>query len=297
MENTRIDVVLRTYNRAQLIGDAFASILQADRSGITLRVLIVDNGSTDATPAVLDKLLSQHGDIVTILREPKPGGQMALNMAIAHCTAPVIAFFDDDERVAENWLQVIVREFADPTTQFIAGPCLPLWHGPEPDWLPAGFGGVLGIIDNGPERRRYGPAFGGMLTQGNCAVRASVFAETGPYPDELKTAEDRWLHEWLRAHDRTGYYCPDLVIYHIMQESRINRAYFRQWAVREGRDRAACDRLARVKSSARQPWYWRRVFGNMWVYSKSMVTGKSQSSSAFAAELALRQAWAYTRSR
>jgi glycosyltransferase involved in cell wall biosynthesis len=296
MEKTRIDVVLRTYNRAHLIEDALASILQADRSGIMLRVLIVDNGSTDGTPGMLKNLLSQHKDILTILHEPKPGGQNALNTAIARCTAPVIAFFDDDERVAENWLQVIAGEFADPATQFIAGPCLPLWHGTEPDWLPAGFGGVLGIIDNGPNRRAYGPGFGGMLTQGNCAVRAGIFGEIGPYPDALKTAEDRWLHEWLRANNRTGYYCPDMVIHHIMQESRINRAYFRDWAVREGRDRAACDRLAGVQSSARQPWYWRQVLGDAWTFGKSALTGKRKSSTAFAAELGLRQAWAYIRS-
>jgi glycosyltransferase involved in cell wall biosynthesis len=292
----RIDVVLRTYNRAHLIGDALASILDADHDGIELRVLIVDNGSTDDTPAVLAQLVSGREDKVTILHEARPGGQLALNAAIARCTAPVIAFFDDDERVSKNWLQVIAREFADSRTQFIAGPCLPLWHGPEPDWLPAGFGGVLGIIDNGSDRRTYGPDFGGMLTQGNCAVRAGIFAEVGPYPDELKTAEDRWLHEWLCANNRTGYYCPDLVIHHIMQESRINRAYFRSWAVREGRDRAACDRLAGVRSSARQPWYWRQVLGDVWIFGKSAMTGKSQSSSAFAAELGLRQALAYIRS-
>jgi glycosyltransferase involved in cell wall biosynthesis len=290
-----LDVVLRTFNRAHLLPDAVASLMAADRDGVQLHLLIVDNNSTDDTPKVLQEIAARHGAVVTILHEPRPGGQLALNTAIAAATAPVVAFFDDDERVEKNWLQVIRREFAQPETDFIAGPCHPLWDGDAPQWLPPGYGGVLGIIDNGAARARYSRAFKGMLTQGNCALRRHIFAEVGPYPDDLPTAEDRWLYDWLLKEDRVGFYCPDLAINHIMQQDRLNRAYFRAWAAREGRDRALCGRLAGTPTELRKLWYWRIIAGCTATLTKASLTGKLGTSKSFAAELSIRQAFAQLR--
>jgi hypothetical protein len=178
-------------------------------------------------------------------------------------------------------------------TDFIAGPCLPLWgEGSAPAWLPAGYGGVLGIIDNGDQRMRYTPLFKGMLTQGNCAVRRSIYDEAGPYPPEFTTAEDRWLYGWLIENGKVGYYCPDLVIRHIMQADRLNKAYFRRWAAREGRDLAACDRLAGRKGSLGQPWFWKRSVKNVGQLAIAAITGAGAGAKSFEAELNLRQAFA-----
>ena len=290
-----LDVVLRTHNRADMIEEALQSVLAADADGIALRVLVVDNASTDDTPSLLARLAAEHSGVVVALHEAEPGGQHALNAALALCTAPVVAFFDDDERVDARWLQVIRREFADAATDFIAGPYVPLWREAPPAWMPEGYGGVLGIIDNGPARRRFGPGFAGMLTQGNCAVRRAIFGEAGPYPDALVTAEDRWLHEWLMRHGKVGYYCPDLVVSHVMQSDRLTRTYFRQWAAREGRDRAVCDRIAGVRASPSKPWFWRRMAGNAMRFTGRTLTGRGSDAAAFAAELDLRQSWAQLR--
>jgi glycosyltransferase involved in cell wall biosynthesis len=286
-----INVVLRTHNRAHLIEAALDSVMAADRSGIDLHIFIVDNASTDQTSGVLARLASNQ---VTTLREPRQGGQFALNTAIAQCRAPVIAFFDDDERVDPEWLQVVAREMRDANTDFIAGPCRPLWgDSSAPAWLPAGYGGVLGIINNGDQRTRYTSDFKGMLTQGNCAVRRSIYDEAGPYPAEFTTAEDRWLYGWLIEQGKVGYYCPDLVINHIMQADRLNKNYFRRWAAREGRDRAACDRLVGNKGALAKPWFWKKAAKNLLHVIASPIMGTSNSAQSFEAELELRQALAH----
>ncbi len=288
-----VDVVLRTYNRAPLIKDAVASLFAADASGIDFHLYIVDNASSDNTPEVLRSIKAEDDGRITLLHEAQAGGQLALNTAIAAGRSPVIAFFDDDERVDTRWLQTIRREFLSPQTDFIAGPCRPLWTSAEPDWMPKRYGGVLGIIDSGPERTRFSEGFAGMLTQGNCAVRRSIYDEVGPYPATLSTAEDRWLYEWLLRSDKVGFYCPDLVIDHIMQESRLSRAYFRSWAAREGRDRAVCDRLAGEASLLKQPWYWKSCAESLFQWCRAAGAGQSGSGVAFEAELHLRQMWAH----
>lgn len=289
MTDLAIDVVLRTCNRRALLTEAVASFFAADRSGVTARLLIVDNGSTDGTADELARLAHRHGPDLVTLFEPRPGGQHALNCAIARARAPVVAFFDDDERIAPGWLQAIRREFADPETDYIAGPVLPAGELAWPEWLPSGYGGVLGIIDHGPDPRRFGPGFSAMLTQGNCALRRDLLVEAGPYPDDLPTAEDRWLNQWLQDHGKTGRYCPDLLVRHVMQPERITPAYFRQWARREGRDLAVCDRLARNPSLFRRPWYWRQLARSV---VRCVLPGLAPAE-RFRAELDCRVALAY----
>ena len=291
MARRDIDVILRTFNRAALLQDAIASFFAADHSGIAARLIVVDNASSDDTEKLLAAAAARYGEGLLALRETKVGGQHALNCGLASADASIIAFFDDDERIAPDWLQVIAREFVDPATDYIAGPVAPITAGPLPDWLPGGFGGVLGIIDNGPDRRRYGAGFAGMLTQGNCALRRSVFDETGPYPEQLPTAEDRWLFDWLVRNGKAGFYCPDLIVRHIMQPERITRSYFRDWAQREGRDRAICDRLAGTPPVIARPWYWREISGSAlrWLLRRGGVSG------IFRDELSLRIAASYVR--
>lgn len=287
----RVDVIMRTHNRAAMLGDAAASFFAADHGGVDARLLVVDNASSDATPRVLAELAARHGPRLTPLHEPRPGGQHALNCGIAASTAPVIAFFDDDERIYPTWLQVIAREFADPATDYIAGPVRPLSQVPLPAWLPQGFGGVLGIIDSGAQRRRFEPSFSAMLTQGNCALRRTVFEAVGPYPDQLPTAEDRWLNQWLIAQGKQGFYCPDFVVGHVMQIERITPAYFRRWAAREGRDLAVCDRLAGKPAPFRQAWYWRHLVQS----ALRLAMPRGPAAERFRCELELRVAASYLR--
>jgi glycosyltransferase involved in cell wall biosynthesis len=286
-----IDVILRTHNRAAMLGDAVASFFAADHGGVAARLLVVDNASSDGTAQLLAQLTSEHGARLVALHEPRPGGQHALNCGLARADAPLVAFFDDDERIVPGWLQAIIREFADPATDYMAGPVLPLTDSALPDWLPSGFGGVLGIIDNGAERQRYAPGFGGMLTQGNCALRRSVFAAIGAYPAELATSEDRWLNQWLTGQGKQGFYCPDFAVHHVMQPERITRSYFRSWAAREGRDRAVCDRLATARALITQPWYWKEIAGcaARWILQRGTAADR------FHDELMLRIAAAYAR--
>lgn len=287
----RLDVIVRTHNREAMLGDAVASFFAADHAGVDARLLVVDNASSDATPQVLADLAARHGDRMVALHEPRPGGQHALNCGIAASTAPVIAFFDDDERIDPAWLQVIAREFADPATDYIAGPVRPLSDAPLPAWLPQGFGGVLGIIDSGAERRRFGPGFSAMLTQGNCALRRRVFEAVGPYPDALPTAEDRWLNQWLVEQGKQGFYCPDFAVGHVMQLERITPDYFRRWAAREGRDLLVCDRLAGRPAPFRQAWYWRHLLQS----ALRAVMPFGPSAGRLRSELELRVAASYLR--
>ena len=284
-----VDVILRTHNRADMLPEAVASFFAADARGVNARLLVVDNASSDHTQSVLADLQARYGEALVPLYEARPGPQHALNAALGAVRGQIVACFDDDERIVPGWLQAIAREFADPATDYIAGPVLFPQGSSLPEWLPDGFNGALGFIDHGGQRRQFAPGFHGMLTQGNCALRAKIFEEFGPYPDCFNTAEDRWLNQWLTDQGKRGFYCPDFGVTHLLQPARVNRDYFRQWARREGHDLATCDTLLSRPNMLAQRWYWRKIAG----CAARRLVGVGTSAERFRDELELRVAASY----
>jgi len=287
----KIDVILPTYNRADLLTRALDSALNAATpAGHTIQITVVDNNSTDRTKAVVADYISQCGPSLRYLFEPKQGRHHALNCGIAQSTADVIAFFDDDERLVPTWFETIAENFARPDIDFIGGPVLPEWSAPPPAWLPKhGYGGVLGIIDHGNRRRRYGaPDFPEMLTGGNTAIRRSVLAECGPYSPDYMYTEDRYMWQRLCAIGARGEYVPEFVVYHHIPTKRLQKSYFRQWVRNDAHNRGRMARLNPLtgRSLLGAPlWMWRR-FGEAVVSNcVGLVRRGIDDPERFAAEL------------
>ena len=84
-----LSVVIATKDRAVLLDGALAS-LRAQENAPAFELIVVDNGSSDATPEVARR----HGAAYVFVREPNRG--KARNAGIARAGGEVIAFVDDD---------------------------------------------------------------------------------------------------------------------------------------------------------------------------------------------------------
>ncbi|HUL57747.1 MAG TPA: glycosyltransferase [Anaeromyxobacteraceae bacterium] len=90
----RVAVLMPVRNAEPTVRAAAASILrQTDRD---LRLVAVDDGSTDGTPAVLARLAARDGR-VEVVRGPGEGIAGALNRGLARCDAEVVARMDADD--------------------------------------------------------------------------------------------------------------------------------------------------------------------------------------------------------
>lgn len=292
----KIDVVLATYNRAQLLGRAIESFA-LNTQHEAARLLVVDNNSSDGTRAVVEAARSTYSGVaIEYLFEPQQGKAHALNLGISHSEADVLGFFDDDETLAPDWLAVLAQAFQDPSLEFVGGPVRPDWSAPAPGWMPGpSYNGVLSLVDNGPDRRRYGdPAFKAMLIGANAAIRRSTLLRVGPYTTRFEWAEDREMYARLLAAGAVGYYLPDLVVSHHIPHKRLEKRYFRQWAYFEGRTmgsplHALEQPDVKVRSALGAPlWMWRHLLHVAGLSAWGYLRGRD-SPVTFAAELEVRQ--------
>ena len=89
-------VIATDRNRSTLLPRAVRSILDQERVG-DLEVWIVDDGSDDSTPSVLEELAAKDPRIHVLRLETSQGPGAARNAAIARCRGEYIAILDDDD--------------------------------------------------------------------------------------------------------------------------------------------------------------------------------------------------------
>ena len=88
----RISVVIPTYNRAHTVGGAIRSVLEQELRA--LECIVVDDGSTDGTAAVVDAI----GDArVRYLPRTHAGVAAARNAGVGTARADLVAFLDSDD--------------------------------------------------------------------------------------------------------------------------------------------------------------------------------------------------------
>ena len=98
----KFSVVIATKDRAELLDGALAS-LRTQQDAPTFEIVVVDNGSSDATPAVARK----HGARYAFVAEPNRG--KARNAGLAHATGDAILFVDDDVVTPPHFLAAHAR--------------------------------------------------------------------------------------------------------------------------------------------------------------------------------------------
>ena len=99
----RFSVVIPTYNRARLIGRAVNCALQ--QSFPCQEILVVDDGSTDDTAAVVRAC----GPRVQLIPQEHSGPSPARNRGVKHASAEWIAFLDSDDLWHPDYLERMGR--------------------------------------------------------------------------------------------------------------------------------------------------------------------------------------------
>ena len=107
--NTRISIIIPSYNYARYLPVAVKSALAQKSDGIDVEVIIVDDGSTDGTATVVVK---NFGRTVRYIRQDNAGPSAARNAGIRAATGDFVLFLDADDFLTSGNLASHLRNFA-----------------------------------------------------------------------------------------------------------------------------------------------------------------------------------------
>jgi glycosyltransferase involved in cell wall biosynthesis/peptidoglycan/xylan/chitin deacetylase (PgdA/CDA1 family) len=107
MTAIELSVVVPTYNRASLLDRCLAALAAQEAPGGELEVVVVDDGSTDETPRVLERYASLMP--LRFERQPNRGQPAALNRGIELARGATCVFLDDDVLARPRFLAEHLR--------------------------------------------------------------------------------------------------------------------------------------------------------------------------------------------
>jgi glycosyltransferase involved in cell wall biosynthesis len=240
-ETADISVVISTYNRADRLPDALERLLS--QRGVNYEVVAVDNNSTDGTRTVIESYAARSGGRLRYVFEGKQGVSYGRNAGVAATHAPLIAFTDDDMRMAEDWLAKIKQTFdAHPELDCVGGKVLPLWLAPCPAWLTPRHWSPIALLDYGTEPVLLDTMRRQTLVTANFAVRRAAFDRVGGFSpltqrttNDVCSTEDNELQLRLWRTGVRGMYFPDIIGWAQAPPRRLTKDYHRRWHRRHGR--------------------------------------------------------------
>lgn len=203
-----VTAIVPVRNGARTLGRCLASIRAAAAPG-QVCVIVADNGSSDATPAIA----RDHG--ATLL--PLPGLRVSAvrNRAACAATTPALAFIDADHELPPGWFRAAAECLAGPDVGAAGAEYRPP---PSGTWVQTTYD-LLRRHD--PVRREAG-----WLPSGNLLVRHSAFAAIGGFDERLETCEDV---DFCRRLTAAGYRLvadPRLVSIHLGDPATLRAVFF-----------------------------------------------------------------------
>ena len=112
-----VSVVVLAYNEAEIIRDKLENTRALDYPRDRLEILVVADGSDDATAEVANQV-----EGVRVLHEPERRGKLAaMNRGAAAADGEILVFSDANNRYSPNVLRELVAPFADPSVGVVTG--------------------------------------------------------------------------------------------------------------------------------------------------------------------------------
>lgn len=113
-----VSVLVPAYNEEHVIVETVRAALESDYPD--LRVIVVNDGSTDHTGELLDSHFGGYPR-VQIIHQVNRGKSAALNQALAEAASDVVVTIDADTEVERDAIRKLARHFSDPTVGAVAG--------------------------------------------------------------------------------------------------------------------------------------------------------------------------------
>jgi glycosyltransferase involved in cell wall biosynthesis len=191
-DNPVVSVIIPVYNGERYLAEAIQSVL--DQTLVPDEIIVVDDGSTDATAQIIAGLAVIAPVPIRYSYQTNRGPAAARNRGVQLATADITAFLDADDLWGDKLAIQIPLLTAQPDTQIVWGK-IQEFEMDEQQRLTVG-------------QPLYGPHVGSVL------MRRAAFERVGAFDESMRFGEDLdWL---LRSRELGLPYIlhPDLVLWY-----------------------------------------------------------------------------------
>lgn len=106
----KLSIIIPVYNCVAYVEECVKSIYNCSIPEIELEMLLVDDGSTDGSGALLDVLAEKYAKVMRVFHTPNQGVSVARNLALDHATGEWLMFVDADDLLQPDTLQCLYHE-------------------------------------------------------------------------------------------------------------------------------------------------------------------------------------------
>jgi dolichol-phosphate mannosyltransferase len=118
----KLSIIIPVYNEAETIAQIIERVQNVELDGVEKEIIVVNDGSTDGTGAVLDTLAAHRSNPLKIVHhECNQGKGAAIRTALEHVTGDVAITQDADLEYNPQEYPKLLALFDDPAVQVVYG--------------------------------------------------------------------------------------------------------------------------------------------------------------------------------
>lgn len=226
-----ISVCICTFKRQELLG----RLLWELNNQQTLRlfsysIVVADNDASGSAERVVSKVAATSLVPISYCIEPRQNIARARNQAVAHACGDYIAFIDDDEWPAADWLLRLLATTGKFNVAGALGPVKPSYECPPPAWM------IRGRFFERPSYTTGYKMHWSETRTGNVLFKRSILTSNeAPFRVEYDTgAEDVDFFRRMSNRGCAFVWCDEAVVYESVPASRCNRTYLLRRALLRG---------------------------------------------------------------
>lgn len=123
-EHVSVAVIVPARNEEANVRACLTDLLRQDYPKEFIQIMVVDDGSEDATAAIADELAATHPQLKVLRAIGTGGKKQALQQGIDATHSQLIATVDADCRISPNWLSTMVAAQQQEGANMVLGPVI-----------------------------------------------------------------------------------------------------------------------------------------------------------------------------